>query len=95
MSHSRMRRDAGMRAKQVTRQGLGAVACAVIVTVMIIGTAGGARARGGYGEPKSPTAFAPKELLLIEKCRALAETAGMNSAPFQRQCSTVRPYVYF
>lgn len=95
MRHSRLCRDARMRANRIVRQGLRAVACAVIVTVTITGTTGGARARGGYGEPKPPTAFAPKELLLIEKCRAMAQTEGMDSAPFLRQCSTVRSYIRF
>jgi hypothetical protein len=95
MRHSSSCRNATARAKQIVRQGLGVVACAAIAGVMTIGTAGGAWAKGGYGGPKPPTAFAPQELLLIEKCRAVARTEGTDSAPFLRQCSTVRRHINY
>jgi hypothetical protein len=99
MRHSWLCRDATTHAKQGACQRLnkvlGIVACAVIVSVMMTETTGRAWSRGGYGGPKPPTAFAPKELLLIEKCKEVARTEGADSAPFMRECSAVRSYVYY
>jgi hypothetical protein len=99
MRHSRLCRDATTHAKQIARQRLnktlGVIACAVIVSVMMTETTSRAWSRGGYGGPKPPSAFAPKELLLIEKCKAVARTEGTDSAPFMRECSAVRSYVYY
>ena len=95
MRHSNSCRNATACAKQITRQALGVVAYVLIVGAMTVGTTGGAWAKGGYGGPKPPTAFAPQELLLIEKCRAVARTEGTDSAPFLRQCSTVRRHINY
>ncbi len=89
-----LRRDVA-HANRIMRQGFGLLAGAVIIAAMIIAVTGSVFARGGYGPRKEPTPFAPKELLLIEKCRAVVQAVGMNSSSFLRECSAVRSYVYY
>ena len=94
MRRLRLCRDAA-RTNRIIRQGSGILAGAMIIGAMIIGAAGSAFAKGGYGPPKQPMPFAPKELLLIERCRTVAQTDGTDSVPFLRQCSAVRFYIHY
>jgi hypothetical protein len=82
--------------ERIMRHGFGVVAGAMIIEVVaVVGVTSLAFARGGYGPPKPPTPFAAEELRLVEKCRAVAQTDGMDSPPFLRQCSAVRSYIYY
>jgi hypothetical protein len=51
-----------------------------------------ASARGGY-VLKPPRPFTREELILVEKCRFLARSRGMDSPLFARECATVIPYL--
>lgn len=88
------------RTNRIMRRGPGVAARAMIIGAMVvevtvIGVMDAAFARGGYGPPKPPTPFTPKEMLLIEKCRAVAQTNGMDSALFLRECTAIRSYIYY
>lgn len=90
----------GRTANRIKRSGFGVAARVMIIGLMVsgvteIGMTGSAFARGGYGPSKPPTPFTPKEILLIEKCRAVAHTDGMDSALFLRECSAIRSYIYY
>jgi hypothetical protein len=63
-----------------------------LIAVAMIGSPGLASARGGYSV-KPPRPFTKEELLLIEKCHALAQSQGRKSPAFAQQCSSVRPYI--
>jgi hypothetical protein len=50
-------------------------------------------AKGGSMSSRPPTPFTRDELILIEKCRIIARSRGIESTVFVRECSTARPYV--
>lgn len=63
-----------------------------LIAIAMIGSPSLALARGGYS-PKPPRPFTKEELLLIEKCHALAQSQGRGSPAFAQQCSSVGPYL--
>ena len=63
------------------------------IVVLAIAFTGSASAKGGLSM-KAPQPFTKEELILIEKCRYLAVSQGVDSASFARQCSAERPYLY-
>jgi hypothetical protein len=64
----------------------------VLIAIAMIGSPSLALARGGYSA-KPPRPFTKEELLLIEKCHALAQSQGRESPSFAQQCSSIRPYL--
>jgi hypothetical protein len=63
-----------------------------VIFVAIVGLPSMSWARGGYA-PKQPRPFTREELILIDRCRTIARSSGMESQLFVRQCSTMMPYL--
>jgi hypothetical protein len=63
----------------------------LVVALSIIVEPCFAWAKGGRMFSRSPRPFTREELILIEKCRIIARSRGIESIVFARECSTVRP----
>jgi hypothetical protein len=72
--------------------GIAALLAAGIVLATAVGS-NSASAKGGGMSANPPRPFTREELILIQKCRFLARSRGMDSPVFARECATVRPYL--